>query len=78
VSPNDEDENPIASQSRYRSGLGTLLYFIKNSRTDLANAVHELSKCMDGASIAAYKDDQSDQICVGYKRYLFEVEAQPG
>jgi hypothetical protein len=32
------------------------LYLIKHSRPNLANVVRELSECMDGASIAAYKE----------------------
>jgi Reverse transcriptase (RNA-dependent DNA polymerase) len=43
-------------QSRYRSGVGMLLYLIKYSRQDIANIVHELSKCMDEANLAAYKE----------------------
>jgi hypothetical protein len=43
-------------QSKYRSGTGMLLYLIKHSRPDLANVVRELSKCMDGATLAAYKE----------------------
>jgi hypothetical protein len=45
-------------QTKYRSGVGILLYLIKYSRPDLANVVRELSKCMDGASLAAYKEMQ--------------------
>jgi hypothetical protein len=56
VRPNNEDEIPIASQFRYRSGFGMLLYLIKHLRPDLTNLVLELSKCMDGTSIAAYKE----------------------
>jgi hypothetical protein len=41
---------------QYRSGVGMVLYLIKHSRPDLANMVRELSKCMDGASIIAYKE----------------------
>ena len=36
--------------------MGMLLFLIKYSRPDLANVVRELSKCMDGASHAAYKE----------------------
>ena len=36
----------------YRSGVGTLLYLTKHSRTDITNPVIELSKSMDGASMA--------------------------
>jgi hypothetical protein len=35
-----------------------LLYLIKYLKPDLANVVRELSKCMDGASLAAYKEMQ--------------------
>jgi hypothetical protein len=35
-----------------------LLYLIKYSRPDLANVVRKLSKCMVGASLAAYKEMQ--------------------
>jgi hypothetical protein len=43
-------------QIRYRSIMGKFLFLIKHSRPDLANVVRELSKCMDGASTAAYKE----------------------
>ena len=39
------------TQSMYRSG-GTLLYLTKHSRPDITNPVRELSKSMDGASMA--------------------------
>ena len=39
-------------QSMYRSGVGTLLYLTKHSRPDITNPVRELSKSMDGASMA--------------------------
>ena len=40
------------TQSMYRSRMGTLLYLIKHSRPDITNPVGELSKSMDGASMA--------------------------
>ena len=40
------------TQSMYRSGVGTLLYLTKHSRPDITNLVRELSKSMDGASMA--------------------------
>ena len=40
------------TQSMYRSGVGTLLYLTKHSRPDISNPVRELSKSMDGASMA--------------------------
>ena len=43
------DEN---TQSMYRSGVGTLLYLTKHSKPVITNPVRELSKSMDGASMA--------------------------
>ena len=40
------------TQSMYRSGVGTLLHLTKHSRPDIINPVRELSKSMDGASMA--------------------------
>ena len=40
------------AQSMYRSGVGTLLYLTKHCRPDITNPVRELSKSMDGASMA--------------------------
>ena len=40
------------TQSMYRSGVGTLLYLTKHSRPDIKNPERELSKSMDGASMA--------------------------
>jgi hypothetical protein len=55
--PMDKTEKIDRSeQSKYCSGVGMLLYLIKYSRTDLASVVKELSKCMDGANLAAYNE----------------------
>ena len=55
--PTDKTEKIDGNlQSKYCSGVGMLLYLIKYSRPDLANVVRELSKCMDGANLAAYKE----------------------
>ena len=43
-------------QTRYRSGVGMLLYLVKHSRPDIANSVRELTRCMDKATGAAYKE----------------------
>ena len=40
------------TQYMYRSGVLTLLYLTKHSRPNLTNPVRELSKSMDGASMA--------------------------
>ena len=37
-------------QTKYRSGIGMLLYLVKFSRPDISNAVRELSKVNDGAT----------------------------
>jgi hypothetical protein len=41
-------------QSRYRSGVGMLLYLIKYSQPDLYNVVRELSKCIDRGIMGTY------------------------
>jgi hypothetical protein len=33
-----------------------ILYLIKYSRPDIANLVRDLAKCMDGATLAAFKE----------------------
>ena len=33
-----------------------LLYLVKHSRPNITNTIHELTKCMDGCSPAAYKE----------------------
>jgi len=43
-------------QGIYRSGVGMLLFLIKHSRPDIANTVRELTKVLDGASPAAFKE----------------------
>jgi hypothetical protein len=53
--------NPLSKidshkQKIYCSGVGMLLYLVKHSRLDIANAVRELSKALDGTSPAAYKE----------------------
>jgi hypothetical protein len=42
------------SQSRYRSGVGMLLYLTKHSRPDICHVVREVCKCMDNATIGTY------------------------
>jgi hypothetical protein len=43
-------------QKKYRSGVGMLLYLTKYLRPDISNVVREFSKCMDGATWAAYHE----------------------
>ena len=57
VRPKEEmDKIESELQTRYRSGIGMLLFLVKHSRPDIANVVRELSKCADGATPAAYKE----------------------
>jgi len=42
-------------QKRYRSGVGSLLYLVKQTRPDLSNSVRELAKVLDGATEAHLK-----------------------
>jgi hypothetical protein len=39
----------------YRSGVSMLLYLVKHSRPDIINAVRELSKVTDGATLGNWK-----------------------
>ena len=43
-------------QTVYRSGVGMLLYLVKHSRPDIANATRELSKGMQKATKGAWKE----------------------
>jgi hypothetical protein len=52
----ESDKVTTEEQSRYRTGVGMLLYLIKHSRPDICNAVRELTKCLDGATPNAYKE----------------------
>ena len=52
----DESLLPPDLQSRYRTGVGMLMYLIKHSRPDIMNAVRELAKVLGKATIAAYKE----------------------
>ena len=55
--PKSEDERVNEKdQSRYRSGVGMLLWIMKCTRPDISNAVRELTKVMDGATEEAMKE----------------------
>jgi hypothetical protein len=57
VRPTDDKfKVSLEDQTLYRSGVGMLLYLVKHSRPDIANVVRELSKVMDGATLAAMKE----------------------
>jgi hypothetical protein len=53
-----EEKDPVLNpeeQTKYRSGVGMLLYLVKHSRPDIANAVRELTKVLDRATPAHWK-----------------------
>ena len=52
----DEMKITTEKQKSFRSGVGMLLYLVKHSRPDIANATRELSKSMDGATEVAYQE----------------------
>ena len=52
----DDPVIDATQQKRYGSGVGMLLYLVKHSRPDIANAVRELSKSLDRSTPAAYKE----------------------
>ena len=57
LKPSERDSTLDESrQSRYRSGVGLLLYLVKWSRPDIANATRELAKLMTKATEAAEKE----------------------
>jgi hypothetical protein len=57
IRPEKEEEKiNEEKQSIYCSVVGSLLQLVKYSRPDLANGVRELAKCMDGATLGAYKE----------------------
>jgi hypothetical protein len=52
----DNDDDIIQSnlQSRYRCGVGMMLYLIKYSQPDLCKVVRELSNCINKATMGTY------------------------
>ena len=56
IKVDEQDRITNTLQERYRSGVGMLLYLVKHSRPDIANPVRELSRTLDGANQAQYKE----------------------
>ena len=57
VRPKPEDSNiNEEEQSKYKNGVGILLYLVKHSQPELANATRELSKVMDRPTVGQYKE----------------------
>ena len=63
----------------YRSGVGTLLHLTKHSRPDITNPVRELSKSMDGASMAhiteMYRKTLGLMMVTTFKDGIWKLEA---
>jgi hypothetical protein len=76
VRPTEED--PLIdkeAQTKYRSGVGMLLYLLKHSRPEISNAVRELAKVMDGALPAHYKDlKRAVKYVIDTKTKAFEMK----
>ena len=53
---NPEDKENPEDHEIYRSGVGTLLYLTKHSRSDICNPVRELSKTMDAPAPVHLKE----------------------
>jgi hypothetical protein len=62
----------LKDQQMYRSGVGMLLYPIKYSRPDIANAVRELSKGMKEATPSALKELK--RVLIDTKDYGLKIE----
>ena len=57
VRPKPEDSSiKEEEQSMYKSGVEMLLYLVKHSQPELANATRELWKVMDQATVGQYKE----------------------
>ena len=52
----DEETLNKEEQTLFRSGTGMLLYLLKHSRPDIANAVRQLSTALDKPNEAAFKE----------------------
>ncbi len=57
VFPINEDEKISSEKQKlFCSGVGMLQYLVKHSRPDIANAIRELPKVLDGANTAVCKE----------------------
>ena len=56
IKKSDRTVVSIEEEAFYRSAVGQLLYLVKYSRPDIANAVRELSKALDGINEGAMKE----------------------
>jgi hypothetical protein len=75
---NEEEQISNEDQKICRSGVGTLLHFIKYPHPDIANAVRELLKCMDKATPAAFKEmKRVMRFILSTKNYGLKINPQP-
>ena len=64
----ESEKISMEDQQGYWLGIGMLLYLVKHSCPDLANATRELSKANNGANPAAYKE------LLGVMRYVLNTK----
>ena len=63
----------------YRSGTGKLLYLVKHTRPDIANAVRELSKMLDATTELAFKEmKRLIKYVLDTKEYGLKIEPKIG
>ena len=73
---NPEDEVSPEEHETYRSGVGTLMYLTKHSRSDICNPVRELSKTMDSPAPVHLKEMYKlirYVLCTKYHGLKFEL-----
>jgi hypothetical protein len=63
-------------QTKYRSGVGMLLYLVQHSRPDISNAARDLSKVFDGATAGQWKE-WIRAIKYGIATNLFAIKRKP-
>ena len=70
---NQETDTKISYnlQKRCRSGVGSLLYLVKHSCTELSNAVRELYKFMNKSKMSHYKALLRAINYIIYTKYYF-------
>jgi hypothetical protein len=74
----EEEKTSDEEQSEYRTGVEMLLCLVKHSRPDIANAVRELSKSVDGATCASLKEMRRIiKFVLDTKEWGLKIEPKP-
>jgi hypothetical protein len=61
-------------QSRFRTGVGILLYLINYPRPEIINVVTDLAKCMDGVTFATNKEMLRFRFVVDIQLFCLKIE----